>query len=779
MRRKLVASLLVLSVIILQVWFSYIAIRYPVIGIFVEHTDQGPWVISDFQDNETSKQLGVNIGDIVVSIDGRSLESNLSIKRWGAIYLAESFEVVRGDTTATVYTKLFQSSSAYNVLPIANEALCFFMGFLIYFKARSLSSSRILSVLFFNMAIIYMSLLGSGRGDMVAKIIIIVSMTALPVVFLHFLCAFLKEKGGIPYSKKLIKGLYILPIIINILALLMINPEIASHLYTIMITLTMLFFIVGTLAVLGTLGYFCIKHRRKNDYFSMIVKLIWVTLFLSFAPFILLSFLPRLLTGQDLVEPLYTGWFITLFPLSFAYLILAKRLYDIEIFIRRILVAFVISIVPAAAITLLSATIFRTKVSIETHVFVLVVTIVAMTCLLYSLEYLTSKLEPIFFPRKYHLRHALHKLADHLGSIKSFRELREIVLVDIKGTLDVFGCAIVFNFSDRLDVIDEGEIAIKGVPAQFHGEEMLVDELSYFMLGMHEEYECYLVLTRKRNQTHLNREEIEWLRPIVSNLRISIENLYLIQKLEMRLYEITSQVSNAEATGDILWLRKAMFEIQEKERNRIAMDLHDSTMQDLFLMKRRLNIFLEGKEPLSIDQRKDIGRMMEHLDLINVNLRQNCLDLNPYLIKAVGLIQTINQWLDVGLNEFEVKFSSSSEMIVESIDIEAKKHLFRITQELVSNARKHSNASRLSIKLSVLDDFICLYYHDNGSGFNMKAIPNLERLQVVGSGGLGIMQIKSRVSLLNGVVGIDSKIGQGTKVTVRIPIGSSVQHQQL
>ena len=176
---------------------------------------------------------------------------------------------------------------------------------------------------------------------------------------------------------------------------------------------------------------------------------------------------------------------------------------------------------------------------------------------------------------------------------------------------------------------------------------------SIFVINQNEEYSCYLVTARKKTNTLLSLEERQWLSLIISYLAVSLENIYLIRKLTVKLHDLASQIPNEEAGQDVVWLRKSLFELQEQERYRIATDLHDTTMQDILLVRRRLISFINNNE----DQQQVI-QAIKHLDLVNESLRQSCFELNPHLLQNIGLIQTIQATLDldIGLNEYETEF---------------------------------------------------------------------------------------------------------------------------
>lgn len=500
----------------------------------------------------------------------------------------------------------------------------------------------------------------------------------------------------------------------------------------------------------------------------MIIRTVGISFIISFLPFFGLFFLPILFTGKELLNSFYSGCFILIFPLSFAYLILAKKLYDIDVVVRRLLILAVISIVPTVLLVAINGVMLTESPSIDSLFVELIGTFLILTLTLYGLENYMKKLEGVLFPRKHYLQHALKNIASKLGTIQNFQEMKDIFLSDILNTLEIRGCAIALYYTDgKSEIISEGEVEEERIHAEIitGGE---TDDYTSYIININENYTSYLMIGSKKNNTHLNKEEREWIEHIVSNLAVSLENIYLIQKLYIRLNELVAEIPAKDAADDVLWLRKALFEIQEKERFRIAIDLHDSTMQDMILLRRRIAAFAE-RNHFSPELEQELKQFMHHMDVMNVNLRHNCLDLNPHL--ELGFFQALRQWLNIEVNDFEIQLFTHEEEIIEGLEMDTKKHLFRIVQELVNNARKHSNASTVSLKLTVLDHNVCLTYRDNGRGFDMSKVSAAERMySVTHSGGLGIIQLKSRVWLLKGTMRIFSKPGRGVKVSVRAPL---------
>jgi two-component system sensor histidine kinase ComP len=463
---------------------------------------------------------------------------------------------------------------------------------------------------------------------------------------------------------------------------------------------------------------------------------------------------------------MYTGWFVLFFPVAFAYLIISKQLYDIEIVVRRAMYMIIVSVLPSLLLAGLGTLI--KKEDFGQFLLTFFFTLAVMSLVLYSLEYITTRLEKIMFPRKYHLQQSLKKIAKNLSSVTNFRDMKEIILVDIVNTMQVYGGAIVFKFPHGMESIGEGAVNLEEVE-KLLSQRKLQKSSNYhcFEINCHEEYTSYLVLTHKKTNTLLNREEIQWLNLIISYLSVSLENVYLIRKLNMKVHEVAAQLSGEKEWQDIVWLRKSMFELQEKERIRISNDLHDTTMQDIFFVQRKLRSI--AKMLTNGEVQKQLKDVMTHLELINVNLRQCCFELNPYLIKNVGLAGALQNLFDIeaGIAPFELQYSIEGAYGIEHADLETKRHVFRVIQELINNAKKHSKATRVSFELLMNGSDFLIIYEDDGVGFKKKP-EGLTQLSL--SGGLGMEQMKTRILHLGGQLDIDTDKGRGVKATVTIPV---------
>lgn len=198
----------------------------------------------------------------------------------------------------------------------------------------------------------------------------------------------------------------------------------------------------------------------------------------------------------------------------------------------------------------------------------------------------------------------------------------------------------------------------------------------------------------------------------------------------------------------------AILQTQENERKRISAALHDSVSQLLYGIKLKLQRL--KKAELAED-----GAFADVYNLIDLAIKETrniSFEIAPSILTDFGLKITLNEMakrlnsdlftISVRVSDFKFRLSPEVETSV-----------FRIIQELLNNAIKHSSASKVIIELSEKgqDLFICV--RDNGIGFNLEDLSKH-------SGGSGLQSIKNRLSLLNGELDIQSDRRTGTQAKI-------------
>jgi signal transduction histidine kinase len=193
----------------------------------------------------------------------------------------------------------------------------------------------------------------------------------------------------------------------------------------------------------------------------------------------------------------------------------------------------------------------------------------------------------------------------------------------------------------------------------------------------------------------------------------------------------------------------AHLEGQEKERQRIAQDLHDqlgNTMAALRLSLQKANT-------------KSTDDKLELVDLAVSEIRNVSYNLSSAILKRHGFNAALQELKTLVERTSTLSFHLYlSDQVIELSD-EALLEIYRIIQELTSNALKHANASEISLQTTVIDGQFNLIFEDNGKGFRLDEV----------NSGMGIENIKIRSNKLKGNCTYDSQPGRGTIVILNVP----------
>ena len=200
--------------------------------------------------------------------------------------------------------------------------------------------------------------------------------------------------------------------------------------------------------------------------------------------------------------------------------------------------------------------------------------------------------------------------------------------------------------------------------------------------------------------------------------------------------------------------KKFLIEGQEKERERIARDLHDGLGAMLTTMKLRLS------NQLNETTREELTALLD--DAINEarNLSRN---LMPAVLMDFGLFDALAQLAESTEKNtgITINYSCDSEDEKSKLKKSKQVYVYRIVQEVLNNALKHANCTEIQLSITEFDDQMNIFIKDNGKGLSDDL--------VLESQGLGFKNIKERTGLLNGEVLVESD-DRGTIVEVNIPI---------
>ena len=219
-------------------------------------------------------------------------------------------------------------------------------------------------------------------------------------------------------------------------------------------------------------------------------------------------------------------------------------------------------------------------------------------------------------------------------------------------------------------------------------------------------------------------------------------------------------IIRTQRRNQALYKSKILAEITtlEKERARIATDLHDELGPYLSVTKFRINALEVSTE----EDNEHLIKINEHIDLIIHRMREIAADLMPMTLLRKGLTYGIQEFVDniskpSGLHI--LFYSAGNEEFSSTMRI----HLYRIIQEIVHNTVKHAKATELHIELKLENKMIVLLTRDNGYGFDYKTLIREKQ-------GVGLRSMLNRVEVMGGEMFIESDRKKGTKYTFEIPL---------
>ncbi|MGB7066097.1 MAG: PAS domain-containing protein, partial [Syntrophobacteria bacterium] len=239
-----------------------------------------------------------------------------------------------------------------------------------------------------------------------------------------------------------------------------------------------------------------------------------------------------------------------------------------------------------------------------------------------------------------------------------------------------------------------------------------------------------------------------------------------IEYLSGVFFDITDRKHTDEALRqsekELRFLSAELLEAQEKERGRIARELHDGIGQALSTMKVRLETVAKiARSDVSRIEVEDLENLVPMIRQTIEEVRNTSMDLRPSTLDGLGILPTID-WFS---REFQTTYPFIQ--IEKKIDIREsevpdflKIIIYRILQEALNNAASHSGADLVTISLAKTDGEMMLALQDNGQGFNLEDLVSADTAER----GFGLTSMKERTELSGGSFSIDSSVGQGTTI---------------
>lgn len=243
-----------------------------------------------------------------------------------------------------------------------------------------------------------------------------------------------------------------------------------------------------------------------------------------------------------------------------------------------------------------------------------------------------------------------------------------------------------------------------------------------------------------------------------------------VNMVEVISHQAVIAIQNALLFRDLEAEKERMIETQEEARKKLARDLHDGPTQSISAIAMRLSVIRQMVEKHSAEAALELEKVEELARRTSQEIRHMLFTLRPLALESQGLEAALKAMAGKMWDTFQQRVAVDIEpRAVEMLKPEKQTVVFYLVDEAVHNARKYAKAAEIRVRLQRApqdDSFVLLQVSDNGIGFDVEAVQRAYE----GRGSLGMVNLRERTELINGLLRVDSAPGKGTRVQVVIPV---------
>jgi PAS domain S-box-containing protein len=228
--------------------------------------------------------------------------------------------------------------------------------------------------------------------------------------------------------------------------------------------------------------------------------------------------------------------------------------------------------------------------------------------------------------------------------------------------------------------------------------------------------------------------------------------------------EVLDITKRKEAEQALLTINRRLIEAQEQERTRIARDLHDDINQRLAMLAVEIEQVQQNPPGLAHEIRTALTAFRERVVEISTEVQLISHQLHLPQLEYVSIVAAMGTFCREFAERQKVEIDFRHDHIPSAVSHDISLCFFRVLQEALHNAKKHSQVRHFEVVLGYSLDQLHLTVTDHGTGFDTQA--------ALSRGGLGLISMRERVRLVNGTFAIDSKPMRGTSIHVCVPLAS-------
>lgn len=482
-----------------------------------------------------------------------------------------------------------------------------------------------------------------------------------------------------------------------------------------------------------------------------LLRLVALGMIAGLAPFPMFVLAPRLTSDNYLLAPWMAVIGLVVLPASLGAAILSRQFLGIERIVRRGVIALLVWMALLGVYGVIVDQ-FGDRVGAWSEDppagwLLIVVAGVAGTFPVVESR-LRRAAEHRLFRDVYDYRDTLQQLGFEIVNLKTVQQIAVHVLARLGRTLDLSWAVITIN--------DESECGHHYCWGKCPPDQAMLVAQSALVTPLVADGATIgnLMVGPKRHDIDLLAEDLSLIGTLAHLLATAFENALLVKRLGAQVATLADRQSALEA------LSEKLMRVQEEERRKLALDIHDDPLQRAILLSRRMG---------AVDNRPDSVWVTRQVEDIIASLRALCSGLRPAELDHLGLVaglevlvQSVRAATDLDVS---LHVDGRDDHLEVNVPPDLGCALYRVAQEALNNCLKHAGGSRVEVMLSQIGKTITLRVADNGRGFGaLNGEPGRPRL--------GVLGMRERLRPWGGVVRIASGPAGGTVVSAEVSLAS-------
>ncbi|MCL1695967.1 MULTISPECIES: ATP-binding protein [unclassified Lysinibacillus] len=739
--------------LILGSYLLYVTYSTPFLAIKLKE-ENGQWLISEPYFKKWANDQGISPGDIVLEIDGKNINKINNIKYDPVIRVAKELTLVKQDKKLLhIHIDPFNIPEQLLyllIVPASFYLLSLIISILLYYKQKNSSLINILILFILTVSLAYVSMGASGMLDSVGTVVNRSSMILCLVLLIHFLrnyFLFLNLNWLLIYNIKII---YVVPLIIAVLSYCSI---IYPYMNPIFSNFTLWLFFILLIIIFGVLGIGYLKYKTPQ------LKMFLLSIIIPFLPFLFLFAVPEIIFQVHILTGEVCSLFLMLIPYSFICTQLTERIFDMEYFITRLRHYFNFSFV--FTIWLLMGLYWLTDLSISRMTEIFFFTFLSLIALFYIKEKIDYHKRKILYSTKGDYIHRLYTTVDSIGRVVKIEDLLEKFVQEIALHLEIKQVSVL-TYDLQTHHVTSTNTSKEYTQNQIN--EILLEKLRlgdikktehFYIAFIHQDINFKRILVVDHNKSiYLKDEELLWLELLLLYVNNFIENTKMVEDLLEQLKHMKEADKN-----QLPWLNKLLWLRFEQEKYQLAQELHDTVLQEQLHIAREMDVFMHAKTK---DIQANLSKIHDHMIASLNDLRGYCENLKPPLLDTLGL----NAALEKLIHKVHKRADFVLIYTIDRLYLEDERlnlMIYRLFQELLNNALKHSHANTVEIHLLETEDGFEIIYADDGVGCKMD--------EIILADSMGIRGMQDRVQAFNGQFTINTNVGEGMSIRIKVNEG--------